>query len=297
MRFLYYLFLLTCLLCSERMTAGSGYPKVILYVGKVDNDCIPDTIIGEKRSRTVTTIQSIRWGIGKCNEPTEPKKHPPHYYPVTLFNYPDWQLKQSSSFFTNLNNDSLIDIGITIKGTINNDTSSKDTTALLLIFGQSKLKEQPFIIINDIHDNMRQFKAKKWKKGTDLTDAKVRDNSGRTSYKLPHYDTDYSKDDKEDKTFTLNAQEIQYSDLSMTLYPNPAAHFVQIELKEVLPGNYQVDFYTTNAELIASKEFYCGSKEDIIQNIDVDKISSGMYVARLYHNGLLVSSYPFIVFK
>lgn len=73
-----------------------------------------------------------------------------------------------------------------------------------------------------------------------------------------------------------NPNSVNVSQITFSVYPNPASHFVKIEIPEIYSlGNLKLSFLNVHGEIV--KEVSINS---VISNIQVDELSSGLY---LYH--------------
>lgn len=83
---------------------------------------------------------------------------------------------------------------------------------------------------------------------------------------------------------TTAIETVAAPDFSMSLYPNPAVDFSQLEINMINSGNYAIDIFDRMGKSVYTQAFSGMSGKNILP-ISTRQLSSGMYMVRVIVNG------------
>lgn len=82
---------------------------------------------------------------------------------------------------------------------------------------------------------------------------------------------------------------IEHTDVEATVFPNPTAGNIQLEIKESNPQNFEYLLFDVSGKLLLSSPTV-----NTLNSISLDGMSSGIYTLAVHKNGLLYKSFRII---
>lgn len=271
---------------AQLPTSGTA----LLYIGRINNDCVPDTVYGHSYGNALTYLpKAIVWGKPDAAHPCPT----PGVQAVgtTSFIYPSYPRFGGSCSFAQLNTgDEQTDMLFYLWGYKDSTASEPDTGRVLVIFGQDSLSRVPSVVFSTIPSGFQSapFFAQDIRLGIDLVEPQVRDLSDIESYLLlsmtagdtsshpPHLVTDVP------------------DSMDVRIYPNPSLYTATLEAS--LPaGSYTARVVGINGQVYNAQDLALQSEGRLWRNLDVSQLASGYYVVQLVRNGQVVGVYPFLI--
>lgn len=286
------LLLLLFTLCISTLTAQvPSSETALLYIGNINNDCVPDTVYGNTYGSALTWLPKlIVWGRP---DTAHPCPGPAGVEPVysTNFIYPSYPRFSGSCSFVQINTgDEQTDLLFYLWGYKDSTATEPDTGRVVVIFGQDSLARQPAVVFSSIPAGFQSdpFFTQDIRLNIDLVDPDIRDLSeiesylllsltpGDTSVHPPHLLTDV------------------HDSMDVRIYPNPSLYTATLEAS--LPiGTYTAKVVGINGQVYNEQSLSLQTEGRLWRNIDVGQLASGYYVVQLVRNGQVVGVYPFII--
>ena len=147
------------------------------FIGNLNFDIYPDTVIIEKVVNQYTFPKYIIWG-----RPLLPSNDfDSNIVYMTKIEKPNWKNFHSSVSFNKYNlNDSLMDIKVAMEGLDTNNSSNNDTNKIIVLFGQNQISKMNNIILNSFETiKITPFHAITFRNGIGYSIPKIRDKSER----------------------------------------------------------------------------------------------------------------------
>jgi len=260
----------------------------IAFIGHLNNDVYTDTLIAQYVGNNVHLPSTIRWG--------RPTKNLPRL--TTVYSYPaNWKDLQGSFFVDYINNDTIADIVINIKGKFQINDTFRDTSCFLTIFGSEPIAKDTVLII----DKIRIIEATgsqyvEMKKGVMLVDEANRSLSGGRSYKIAKINT--SKQERHNIDTRITEQPTpSVSAPEIVIYPNPGQSTITAQFTGIAVGEYSLDVMDVIGVDIHKYPFEVTAKGANTYSIqlDVSLYPTGIYVLRLFTNSKHVISSQFMI--
>jgi hypothetical protein len=270
-------------------------PNVILYIGYFNFDCSPDTIIATANDpQGLSTPLHIAWGEvdeGGPPGPCSPDSldHVPSFV-TTPFQFPTWNTVSVAVAVQRLSSDTLDDIILFMWGTVGDSSTLRDTSRVVVIFGQNGLDTVPIINVATMTSpQLEPIIALELREGYEFTNAEYRDPSLYKSYILqPVNPPAPPPEEKPDHTTEVpSASDIR-------VYPNPTPYATQVEIKQLPPGDYHVEVIAVNGKVQLQQSLTLTESGDILRTLNLGELPSGYYILRVYSARNVVGSYPII---
>ena len=257
------------------------------FIGSINSDCRPDTIIALGKDSRNLIPSIIVWGNSRQNNDIPDSLEKVY----TKIVYPTWDNLKVRLNPMKINNDTITDLLIIVWGRLPLDsTHYKDTATAVIIFGKKYLDTLAEIHISEIDSmTLSPFVAMKLPLGVALSNCAIRDYSHIPSYKVNNVNIDTN-------VFT-RPSEVNALIQSVKVYPNPAVYYANIELSNFASGDYNAELYSSYGEKITSQSISLTSQGDITRNIDLSNIATGYYMLKLFAGSKPIGSYQIIVVK
>jgi hypothetical protein len=287
------LLLLFALFASALTAQVPTSEATLLYIGNINNDCVPDTVYGNTYGHAMTWLPKvIVWGRPDTAHPCPgPATAEPVY--STDFIYPSYPRFSGSCSFLQINTgDEQTDLLFYLWGYNDSTATEPDTGRVVVIFGQDSLARQPVVVFNSITAGFQSepFFTQDIRLNIDLVDPEVRDLSEIESYLLLSLTPgDTSEHPPHLLTNVRDSMDVR-------IYPNPSLYTATLEAS--LPaGSYTARLVGINGQIYNEQTLSLQSEGRLWRNIDVSPLASGYYVVQLVRNGQVVGVYPFLIRK
>lgn len=266
---------------------------LLLHIGHLNTDGIPDTLMGFVNERHQVLPRLILWGAEEQgHQPSAPATTTPEQR-ATIIHYPVGQCYGSVSIEQYNSNDSLDDILLYLWG---REIKGKDTIPYrmsLVIFGQPGLDSIPFIDVGTIAlVQERPFRAMQLRPNMELAEPAIREVSGAVSYILPRIIlpviADTTKQPLEEHITDVQGTKVM-------VYPNPAVVEAYVKAIGVMPQNYSLDLFDAQGRLIFSQSVRADAEGSFLQSLPMATVASGYYLLRLVSPKGMVGAYPILV--
>ena len=288
--------------------------ETILFVGNLNFDCFPDTVTaasgGTIPSRRLPT--SIHWGAPRrivTYDPATGRRDTTiadsscaeipslaHHVSVTTIHYPAWDQLSGAVAFNRMNDDSLDDMTLFIRGTVGDSLHRADTLRALLVFAQEGLDTLPVLDVAPIDGfQVAPFFAMELRKGSELVEPDVRDMSGVTSYVIQPVALDLGEHHQDTVGQGSPGDSIPAQPIRLRVYPNPTGGAAQVEVDSIPPGDYDVDVVAVNGHVYLHQEVSVTVAGALFQTLDLHALPVGFYVVRISDGGALFGIYPIII--
>lgn len=270
--------------------------RVILRIEYLNDDSIRDTIIATADYNKNFKPKYIVWGKDTTDNgiPDSLK------FDYTTIEYPygNFQNLFITSNLNDLNSDTLLDIIIIYRATITDTTLGKrETACALVIFGNRGLDTVQTIIISDIDTfQIRPFVAMHMRKDHELKDPLIWNISYLPIYSVPDIDVDV-KDTSQIPPPITSTMIDQGKGPGLKVYPNPAIYYTNIELSNIMPGEYQVQIIDIKSIVLYEQKMVTDVPGDLIKKIDLTDIPTGSYILRLTSNNVVIGVYRIVIVK
>jgi hypothetical protein len=285
-----FLLLFIPFMCSAQAQVPTS-EATLLYIGRINNDCVPDTVYGNTYGHAMTWLPKvIVWGRPDTAHPCPgPATVEPVY--STDFIYPSYPRFGGSCSFLQVNTgDEQTDMLFYLWGYKDSTSSEPDTGRVLVIFGQDSLARVPTVVFSSITSGFQSvpFFAQDIRLGIDLVEPQVRDLSSVESYLLlPITAGDTSSHPPHLVTDVRDSMDVR-------IYPNPSLYTATLEAS--LPaGSYTARVVGINGQVYSAQDLALQSEGRLWRNLDVSGLASGYYVVQLVRNGQIIKIYPFLI--
>jgi hypothetical protein len=303
----------------------------VLFVGTLNFDCYRDTVVGWADDDHRMLPRAIHWGAAPahadsaadsaCASPTPARAR----VRVTEIRYPEWNRVTATASFMRMNDDTLADIVLILRGKPNDTWRAhrnldgvmrSDSLRMLLIPGQQALDSIRTLNLASIGSFQSEpYFALELSEGTDVVDPAVRDASGAKSYEVKPVQLDVHKKKEKDSTHqqgpgpqnnpgSPNNPGPQTAGAYATgadgpvlvrLFPNPASTDASVSARPLSPGSYTIEIIATNGQTAATQQIDVTTSRDLLSTFDVSRLASGYYLVRLSSRDHIIGSYPIIV--
>ena len=293
----------------------TAHPRdVVLFVGHLDFDCIPDTVTGWREPGRQFLPRAIRWGrprailqrdgaSGRIDTlfpdsaclgaiPLERR------VAVTTIIYPAWERLRGSVAFQHMNPDSLSDMLLYLRGTVGDSAERHDTLRPILVFGQQGLDTLAELDLGAVAGfQASPFFAMELRKGSELVEPAVRDLSGIVSYVLAPIALNFADRDRDSLTELppLPGDSLPVTPIHLLVYPNPTGTTARLQVDSLPPGEYSVDVVAVNGLVYLSQALTAPESGPATATLDVHELPVGYYVLRISDAARVFGVYPIII--
>lgn len=279
--------------------AVDSTPK-ILHIGRLNTDCLPDTLIGVMDRRFHHIPVAIRWGRSLLPPPQCPNSPPLdsmqqlHQMPMTLLHYPQWEKLTASVSATLLNNDLYEDLIITVRGKVDTGIHRRDTMRMLAIFGQLGIDTLPILQLGMLAPiQSTPFFAMELLFGTHLVEPGYREIGNAVSHTLTPITVQVVQDSI---PFPPPPPIIPPPLLvDIRILPNPTVGTAQVEASPLPEGEYVVQVISVNGTEVHRQNVTVGASQDMLRTLRLQNVPSGWYIVRLYSNSQRIGEYPIVI--
>ena len=288
-------------------------PEVILFVGHLNFDCWPDTVMGINRERSYLPV-AIHWGRAvtryrfdatarrfdtiAADSPCTAAPVFANRVPVTTLRYPAWTRIHGSVAFRTANPDTLSDMMLFIRGNTSGSAEERDTLRPLLIFGQLGLDTLAELDLSQITSfQTAPFVAMELHVGSELVEPEVRDLSGIVSYtlaSLPIHVGDHSTDTT-DEGGEAPSDSVVAQPIRIRVFPNPTGVSAQLQVDSIPMGDYIVEVAGVNGLVYLHEDVTVSSSAGLFQVLDLSDVPTGYYIIRVFTGAQLYAVYPIII--
>ncbi|MFW5700367.1 MAG: T9SS type A sorting domain-containing protein [Cyclobacteriaceae bacterium] len=281
--------LLIAALPLSRASAGFDSTEVfqsILGVYELSNDCEQDTILGVRTIESPFYPKYIYWGNDQvCSTIPDSLK-----VDSTEFILPDWHKLRTSTAFINFNSDSLMDMVLYTWGKVQLDsTTYKDTSKIVVIFGQPGLDTIPQIIIDSIGTlQFHPFVAMELLVDKDFKNCQYSNLSKQLSWEM--YLTDVSLSEPPELPMEVDTK----PQTDIKLYPNPAVYYLNIEFSKIPIGRYHILVFNSHGQKVKEELLEINSS-NFIKQLDFSQLVTGAYYLRIYNDNNTFGPFPIII--
>lgn len=168
----------------------------ILHLGRLNRDCFPDTLWGDRDAAGNYLPRVIAWG-----QPPDTAGKGRHFadsvedchdriakhlkVKSTTIEYPGWAGLMGSVAYQNMNPDTVPDMFFTLWGRVETKRGAVDTARMFVVFAQTGLDTLKKLDLSDVRGLRRdKFTALELTAGVEVRDPRQRDLSGRTSWEV-----------------------------------------------------------------------------------------------------------------
>jgi hypothetical protein len=195
-----------------------------------------------------------------------------------------------------MNDDSLDDMTLYVRGTVGALLHREDTLRALLVFAQEGLDTLPVLDIAAVDGfQVAPFFAMELRKGSELVEPDLRDLSGITSYVIQPVALDLGNHHQDTAAHGSPGDSIPAQPIRLRVYPNPTGGAAQVEVDSIPPGDYSVDVVAVNGHVYLHQEVSVSIAETLFQTLDLYTLPTGFYVVRISDGGALFGLYPIII--
>lgn len=271
----------------------------ILHIGRINTDCLPDTLIGVMDSRFHHIPVVIHWG----RSDSLPASQCPNglfldsveqlrQVPITLLHYPEWEKLTASVSATMLNNDLYEDLIITVRGKVDTGIHRRDTMRILVIFGQLGLDTLQTLRLDSLAPmQSTPFFAMELLFGTHLIEPGYREIGSSVSHTLTPITVQVVPDSTPPPPPIIPPPLL----VDIRILPNPTFGTAQVEASPLPEGEYVVQVISVNGTEVHRQNVTVGSSQDIQRTLRLQNVPSGWYIVRLYSNSQRVGEYPIVI--
>ena len=285
--------LIICCNCTKSYSTldSNEVYKVVLKVGHFNFDRALDTLIGCASKTREFYPAYIYWG----KDPQDTTIADSLKVRYTKFVYPSWSNLRVRCSVDQINPDSLCDIIFVIWGKKQIDsTTTKDTATSIVVFGTRGFDTISTANLSGLPIfQSSPFVAAKYRRNYEYTDAKKRDLSEITSYIVK--DHSYSDTSGYEDPINTDIPQPQKDLKNIKVYPNPSIYYIDIEVNEIPPGEYQIKIYDFEGSLKIEEPIKTFMKGDIAQRINTDKLPNGSYLLVVSSGKGIIGKYQLII--
>lgn len=268
----------------------------LLYVGRIDPDCHPDSVWGHSDRDGHVLVSRIVWAgydtahIAPC--PPGPPVHYPKYHETT-FEYPAWPRFSATVAIQPVNlGDSLADLVFYLRGGIPDSTNPYDSTRVLLLYGGVAIDTVPTINLASLPSfQIAPFVAIELHTGAHLVEPAHRDLSEQLSYVLSAIEPPPGAPPAVGQPGGEQSAGVAWS---VRVYPNPAHGSTQIEGRPVPEGTYRAEVIAVDGRTVIEQEITVGTAGDLFGTLDLKSLPSALYIIRIYNADHLVGTFPIV---
>jgi hypothetical protein len=213
---------------------------------------------------------------------------------TTTIHYPAWEHFSGSVAFNRMNDDSLDDMTLFVRGTVGDSLHRTDSLRALLVFAQHGLDTLPVLDVAAIDGfQVAPFFAMELRKGSELVEPEVRDISGITSYVIEPVSLDVGGH-RQDTAIALG-DSTPAQPIRIRVYPNPTGGDAQVEIDSIPPGEYSVDVVAVNGFVVLHRSVTVPIAGTLFQTLDLHALPVGYYVVRVTSGARIFGLYPIII--
>jgi hypothetical protein len=132
----------------ELDTLTDRYTYPILFIGNLNFDCVPDTILGDRFNNEQFLPKYIKWGDSasvRCNDSSDYAIwHDSVMVRTTVLEYPHWDFVRGSFSIEKYNQDSVYDLVLNLEGYSIDSTDTNNIVTIpheryFVLYGQDEL--------------------------------------------------------------------------------------------------------------------------------------------------------------
>ena len=264
--------------------------KVILDVDHYNFDTTKDTLIGVASLNREFYPKYLHWGADTASTWYDSLK-----VPVTELNYPDWKDIRIRGNFDDMNSDTVKDIIIVMWGKVLEDSVNyKDTAESFVLFGKKAFDTLTAVSLTNFPTfRDTPFVAAKYRIGHEYENGKKREYSYITSYTM---DEILWTDTVVDKPYADIPRAMELK-ANMKVYPNPAIFYLDVEVDQMSPGEYELRFINMQGMEVISQAILTDEKEKISQRINTDGLPNGAYLILVTKGSKMIGKYQIIILR
>ncbi|MBK9247188.1 MAG: T9SS type A sorting domain-containing protein [Ignavibacteria bacterium] len=260
----------------------------ISFIGHLNTDAYPDTLIAKHEGNNVHLPHLIRWGQLSKNLGRR----------TTVYIYPsNWKEFQGSFFVDHINIDTIADIVFILRGKLQVNESLQDTSLFLTILGGEPIVKDTVLSIDKLQFSEATLSQNvEMKKGIMLIDEANRTFSGGKSYKIAKINTAKLEIKNTDNRI-MDQPTLSASTPKVTIYPNPGQATITAQFTGIAVGEYSLDLMDVVGIDIHKYPFEVTAKgaNTYSLQLDVTLFPTGVYVLRLFNNSKHIISSQFII--
>lgn len=272
----------------------------ILHIGRLNTDCLPDTVMGimDRRFHHIPAV--IRWG--KINDSLPAPQCPDtlsldsiqqlRRVPMTMLYYPQWEKLTASVSATMLNNDQYEDLVITVRGKVDTGIHRRDTMRMLVIFGQLGIDTLSSVQLDSLLPmQSTPFFAMELLFGTHLVEPEYREIGTMVSHALTPITVQVVQDSTPPPPPIIPPPLL----VDIRILPNPTFGTAQVEASPLPEGEYVVQVISVNGTEVHRQQVTVGASQDMLRTLRLQNLPSGWYIVRLYSNNQRIGEYPIVI--
>jgi hypothetical protein len=273
-------------------------PEVVLFLGYLNFDCVPDTVVGIADENLQYIPRYILWGTwdslaaNPC-VPSDTSYHRPKF-DTTYIDYPAWRNLGVTLATISYNVDTLTDLVFHIRGQDGDTLAPHDTVRAIAIFGQRALDTLASIAPAGIGGFLQTvpYFAIEMRIGSQLVQPDTRDLSGRESFVMATSTVSVMGGGSPGPYIADIENE---SSAAVRIYPNPATNTTKLEAKPIAPGQYDVEVIAVNGQVERRQKISVDQSGELLRILDLSSLPNGYYVLRLLSSQKLVGTYPILI--
>lgn len=280
----YHSILMLAALLAVAIAPSSAQEGHVLYIGSLDHDEHPDTVVGEPRGDLRMLATAIHWGApyssNGAGEPTAQR---------TMLSYPRWPSLCGSVAVEDLNGDAIDDVILFYNVAT---PHAGDSSRALALLGQRALHDVPTIDLDAIPRSLQRhpFVALDLNAVGLLGERAMREHSGMPSHRWGSIPIPTADSIRRSVVPPALAE-------WLALYPNPASDAATFESRTLEPGDYSVDVVDIEGSVHYERRLLIERKQPLKGTLDLSDHPPGLYIVRIHRSGELVASYPIVIVR
>jgi len=264
--------------------------KVILDIDHYNFDATKDTLIGIASLNREFYPKYIHWGVDHDTTWYDSLK-----VQKTILDYPNWTDIRIRGNFDDINSDTVKDIIIVMWGKVTVDSVTyKDTAESFVLFGKRAFDTLMSVSLTNF-PTFREtpYVAAKYRIGHEYEHGKKREYSYITSYTM---EESMWKDTVVEKPYADIPRALELKP-NMKVYPNPSIFYLDVEVDQIPPGEYELRFINMQGMGVISQAILTDEKEKISQRINTDGLPNGAYLIIVTKGSKMIGKYQIIILR
>jgi hypothetical protein len=247
----------------------------ILYIGRLDRDAVPDTIVGIPSGELRRMPVAIRWGTSETDVAAA----------QTTLAYPAWASLEGSCGVVDINADGADDVVVYF------NAQASDSARAVVLLGQHALRRAAVIDLAAVPRGIqwRPFVALDLVALECVRDAAERDLSGDVSYVLRSLKLPPIEDAPGNVAIRLPE--------TIAAFPNPASNDTRLTITGLEARRHRLELADVDGRLVWAKSFDVVTAGRLECVIDLRERAAGVYVARLVADDHVIVAYPVVVVR
>lgn len=276
------LILITIALLAPALQAAAHDAFDVLYVGRLDADDIPDTILGVETAELRMLPVAIAWGSTSRPSSTAPGREAG--VTLTTLRYPSWERLTGSLTIEDVDADGVDDIALFYRSW---SPSMRDSAHAIVLLGRAALR-RPSIDLTGTEPGDRELIV-------DIARARllqaraVRDLSGEASHAWGRLRSDPAE--------PPTSVPVESGTGWITVYPNPGATVARFEAGRLAAGEYRIEMIDIEGRVRASQQLTASTQQSVSGTFDIAELPPGSYLVRIRTGDATVVTHSMVVVR